>query len=383
MAEGARQVSPSGPVGIGVIGAGVISSTYLENMTRFPDLRVLFVADLDKDRAREQAEVYGIPSHGSVEELLSIDEIEIVVNLTIPAAHYEIDQRIIAAGKSVWSEKPLALDRTSAVELLEAASAAGVRVACAPDTVLGAGIQTALRAIARGDIGEPLTATTMFHVPGPESWHPNPAFLFAHGAGPLLDMGPYYITTLVHALGPVERVSAVASRSHSARTIGSGPRIGQRFPVEVPTHHAALISFESGQSAQTTFSFQNALSRTGVVEISGTEGTLVLPDPNMFDGDSALWRFGEDTPRTLHAVGSHHGRGSGVLDLARALRGGQQETASGELAVHVLDTLLAIADAAEQGRPIDVTSSVARPQPLPEGWDPSQTTLRQDMPSFG
>ncbi len=365
----------TGRVGVGVIGAGVISGTYLENMTQFVDLEVLFVADLDLDRAKAQAETYGVPGHGTVDELLAIDEIEIVVNLTIPAVHAEVGRQIIAAGKNVWSEKPLALDHESARDLLAAAEAAGVRVACAPDTVLGAGIQTAMRAIARGDIGQPLTATTMFHVPGPESWHPNPDFLFALGAGPLFDMGPYYVTTLVHAFGSASRVSAVSSKSFDTRTIGSGPRAGQTFPVEVPTHHAALIEFAGGQSAQSTFSFQNALPRMGFVEISGTEGTLVLPDPNTFEGDSSLWRFGQDEPETLAAVGSTYGRGSGVLDLARAIRGGDAERASGAVASHVLDVLLAISSAAEQGAPVSVESAVQQPVPLDESWDPSAATL--------
>ncbi|WP_396599252.1 Gfo/Idh/MocA family protein [Frigoribacterium sp. R86507] len=365
----------TGRVGVGVIGAGVISGTYLENMTKFADLEVLFVADLDLDRAEAQAETYGVPGHGTVDELLAIDEIEIVVNLTIPAVHAEVGRQIIAAGKNVWSEKPLALDHESARDLLAAAEAAGVRVACAPDTVLGAGIQTAMRAIARGDIGQPLTATTMFHVPGPESWHPNPDFLFALGAGPLFDMGPYYVTTLVHAFGSASRVSAVSSKSFDTRTIGSGPRAGQTFPVEVPTHHAALIEFAGGQSAQSTFSFQNALPRMGFVEISGTEGTLVLPDPNTFEGDSSLWRFGQDEPETLAAAGSTYGRGSGVLDLARAIRGGDAERASGAVASHVLDVLLAISSAAEQGAPVAVESAVQQPVPLDESWDPSAATL--------
>ncbi|GAA1973868.1 Gfo/Idh/MocA family oxidoreductase [Microbacterium pumilum] len=365
----------SGPVGVGVIGAGVISGTYLENMTQFADLKVLFVADIDADRARAQAEKYGVPGYGSTEELLAVDEIEIVVNLTIPVLHTEIGHQIVAAGKHVWSEKPLALDHESSAALLAAADAAGVRVACAPDTVLGAGIQTAMRAIARGDIGEPLTATTLFHVPGPESWHPNPEFLFAVGAGPLFDIGPYYVTTLVHAFGAASRVSAVSSKSREVRTIGSGPRAGAEFAVEVPTHHAALISFEGGQSSQSTFSFQNAMPRNGFVEISGTEGTLVLPDPNMFDGDSMLWTFGQDEPTTLPAVGSTFGRGSGVLDLARAIRGGTAERATGALAAHVLDVLIAVSDAAEAGQPVDVTSSVPKPEPLPESWDPVAATL--------
>ncbi len=304
-----------------------------------------------------------------------MDEIEIVVNLTLPATHAEVGRRIVAAGKHVWSEKPLALDHESGQDLLEAARAAGVQVACAPDTVLGAGIQSAMRAIARGDIGEPLTATTLFHVPGPDAWHPNPEFLFAKGAGPLFDMGPYYVTTLVHAFGAAETVSAVSSTSRTTRTIGSGPRAGTDFPVEVPTHHAALISFAGGQSAQSTFSFQNALPRMGFVEISGSEGTIVLPDPNTFEGDSQLWRFGQEGPETLTAAGSTYGRGSGVLDLARSIRGGDPVRASGEVAAHVLDVLLAIRDAADSREVVEVASSVAKPTPLAEDWDPAAATL--------
>ena len=365
----------TGKVGVGVIGAGVISGTYLENMTSFPDLEVLFVADLDADRARAQAEAFGVPGHGTVNELLAIDEIEIVVNLTIPAVHTEVGHQIIAAGKHVWSEKPLALDHASGAALLDAARARGLQVACAPDTVLGAGIQTAMRAIHRGDIGEPLTATTMFHVPGPDAWHPNPEFLFARGAGPLFDMGPYYITTLVHAFGAASKVSAVSSKSLSTRTIGSGPRQGTKFPVEVPTHHAALISFMDGASAQSTFSFQNALPRAGFVEISGTEGTLVLPDPNGFDGDSTLWRFGEEEPTTIAAAGSTYGRGSGVLDLARSLRNGGEVHASGAIAGHVLDILIAASEAAHSGETVKVASTVEKPTPLPEAWNPAAATL--------
>jgi predicted dehydrogenase len=365
----------SGPVGVGLIGAGNISTQYLTNLTVFPDVAVLFIADLDLDRAREQAVVFGIPGHGTVDQLLALDEVEIVVNLTIPAVHAQVGEQIIAAGKHVWSEKPLALDHESGRALLQKADAAGLRVACAPDTVLGAGIQSALRAIARGDIGEPLTATTMFHVPGPNAWHPNPEFLFARGGGPLLDMGPYYVTTLVHAFGAANRVSAVSSTSHAVRTIASGPRAGVEFPVEVPTHHAALISFAGGQSAQSTFSFQDAHPRMGFFEISGTEGTIELPDPNMFEGDSILWRFGRDKPSTIGAIGSTYGRGSGVLDLARGIRSGQSEHASGAIALHVLDVLLAISAAAESGETVHLDSTVERPGPLPESWDPSAATL--------
>lgn len=365
----------TGRVGVGVIGAGVISGTYLENMMSFPDLEVLFVADLDIERARTQASDYGVPRYGTVDELLAIDEIEIVVNLTIPAAHTDVGHQIIAAGKNVWSEKPLALDHNAGAALLEAAAAAGLQVACAPDTVLGAGIQTAMRAIERGDIGEPLTATTLFHVPGPEAWHPNPEFLYARGAGPLFDMGPYYVTTLVHAFGAASRVSAVSSKSVETRTIGSGSRQGATFPVEVPSHHAALISFASGRSAQSTFSFQNALPRAGFVEISGTEGTLVLPDPNRFDGHSSLYRFDQKEVIDIATTGPTYGRGSGVLDLARSMRNGESARASGAIAAHVLDILLGVSEAAETGHAVELESTVDKPLPFTETWDPTAVTL--------
>jgi predicted dehydrogenase len=364
-----------GIVGLGVVGAGNISTQYLANLTRFADIDVRFVADLDLRRAEDQAAAYGVSAFGSLDELLAREDVEVVVNLTVPAVHTDIDQLIIASGKHVWSEKPLAMDHASANDVLAAASAAGLRVACAPDTVLGAGIQTGLRAIARGDIGEPLTATTMFHVPGPESWHPNPDFLFAAGAGPLFDMGPYYVTTLVHVFGAVNRVQAVSSIATTSRTIATGPRAGESFPVEVPTHHAALIEFGDGRSAQSTFSFQHAMPRMGVVEINGTEGTIALPDPNRFDGDSLLWRYDSSEAVTLPATGSTDGRGIGVLDLVRSIRSGVPERASGILASHILDVLLGIRDAAFTGAPVDVTSTAPTVSPLPESWDPTAPTL--------
>lgn len=361
--------------GIGIIGAGNISTQYLDNLTRFPDVEVRFIADIDAERARSQAEKYQVAAHGSVEELLSRDDIEVVVNLTIPAVHAEVGQQILAAGKHVWSEKPLALDAGSAAALLKDADAAGLRVACAPDTVLGVGIQNALRAIARGDIGEPLTGTTMFHVPGPEAWHPGPDFLYAKGAGPLFDMGPYYLTTLVHVFGAAQKVHAVSSTSRSTRVIGSGPRAGEEFPVEVPTHHAALLEFGEGRSAQSVFSFQHAFARAGVVEINGTEGTLVLPDPNTFQGDSLLYRYGAEEPETVTAPEGEYGRGAGVVDLIRSLRSGGTERASGAVASHVLDIMLGISEAASTGSPVSIDSALQPVAPLPEGWDPRESTL--------
>ena len=367
--------SRKGPVGVGVIGAGVISKQYLDNLTAFPDLKVHVIADLFEEAAEARAKEYGIAEWGGVDKALNHPDVEIIVNLTIPAAHVEVATAAVNAGKHVWTEKPFSLDRESGLGLLKTADASGIRLGCAPDTFLGAGIQTALRLIRRGDIGTPLTAMTTFQTPGPESWHPNPAFLFQHGAGPLFDMGPYYVTTLVHAFGTASRVQAVSSKSLDRRTIASGPRAGETFPVEVPTHHAALIEFAGGQSAQSTFSFQHALPRMGFVEINGTLGTISLPDPNTFEGSSQLWRYGQDEPETLEAVGSTWGRGTGVVELARAIAEDRPERASGAVALHVLDVLLGIRDAAESGSAVDITSTVDAVPPLPEDFDPAAAVL--------
>jgi predicted dehydrogenase len=363
----------TGRVGIGFIGAGVISAQYLENLTTFPDLDVRFIADLDVERAQAQAEKFGVPGFGTVEELLHDADIEIVVNLTIPAAHVEVALQAVAAGKHVWTEKPFALDRASGQRLLDAAHAAGLRVATAPDTFLGAGLQSTRRLLESGRIGAPLTALTLLQSPGPESWHPNPDFLFQEGAGPLFDIGPYYLTALVQLFGPVARVSAVASKAKPVRVIGSGPRAGESFDVTVPTHVAALFEFESGQTAQSVFSFDSKLRRTQF-EVAGVDGTLVVPDPNTFDGDLIVWGA-DDEPETIPSVGATTTRGSGVLELARAIRADRPERASGEQAFHVLDIMVSTIEAAESGQPVTVESTVTVAPPLPEGWDPFEATL--------
>lgn len=362
----------AGRVGVGVIGAGVISNQYLENLTSFPDLDVRFVADIDLERAKAQAEKYGVAGSGTVEELLADDAIEIVVNLTIPKVHVEVALQVLAAGKNVWSEKPFALDRASGTELLEAAHAKGLRVATAPDTFLGAGIQSARRLIENGDIGVPLTALTLMQSPGPESWHPNPDFLFQEGAGPLFDIGPYYLTALVQLFGPVARVSASASKARETRVIGSGPRAGEEFAVTVPTHVSALYEFESGQTAQAVFSFDSKLGRTQF-EVAGADGTLVVPDPNTFEGE--LLVHGGDGIETLPSTGTSAGRGIGVVELARAIRAGVPERASGEQAYHVLDIMVSTIEAGESRTPVDVQSTVQVAPALPEDWDPRAETL--------
>ena len=367
-------MSRTGRVGVGVIGAGVISDQYLENLTTFPDLDVRFVADLDLVRAKTQAQKYGVPGSGSVEDLLADPAIEIVVNLTIPAVHVQVARRALAAGKNVWTEKPFALDRETGQALLAEAARLGLRVATAPDTFLGAGLQTALRLIEGGAVGTPLTALALMQSPGPDSWHPNPEFLFQAGGGPLFDVGPYYLTALVQTFGPVARVTAAASTARPVRVIGSGPRAGTSFDVTVPSHHGALLEFESGASAQTIFSFQSHRSR-GLIEVSGSTGTLAYPDPNHFDGDCVIFDGIDRDGRRVPPTGSMSSRGTGVAELAQAIRAGRPERANGALACHVLDTMVSITESAERGESVAVESSFTKAPPVPEHWDPKAASL--------
>jgi predicted dehydrogenase len=270
----------------------------------------------------------------------------------------------------VWSEKPLSVDDDEACELLALADERGVRLGCAPDTFLGPGLQTALRLLADGRIGQPRSAHARFQYAGPDFWHPNPAFFFARGGGPLLDVGPYYLTALVQALGPVVRVTAVGDRARDTRTVLAGPRAGQEFPVEVPTHVMALYTFASGAVADLSASFDAPVITTEI-EITGTEGALRLPDPNMFDGDTVVHaRTIDGSTETVPAdprTGGP-GRGSGIVDLARAVAAGEPHRADARLAYHVLDVMLSTLRAAETGQPVDVTSTCTPAPLLPAGW---------------
>ncbi|BAU31207.1 Gfo/Idh/MocA family protein [Microcella alkaliphila] len=368
----------NGVVGVGVIGAGVISTQYLDNLTAAADVDVRMIADLDVGRAAERARAYQVPAYGTVDELLARDDIEVMLNLTIPAAHATVAHACLDAGKHVWSEKPLALDLDEGTALVAHAARRGLRVACAPDTVLGGGVQTARRLIEQGVIGDIVSALTMFQVSGPESWHPSPEFLYARGGGPLFDMGPYYLSALVHLLGPVSRVDARGTRARHERVIGLGPKAGTAFPVEVATGLSALYEFRDGPIAQSTFSFESARPRVGVVEITGTDGTLCLPDPNLFDGEIDVWRPGmhaDDEPERYPAVASEMTRGLGVIDLARSIRANTTERASGQLALHVLDIMHSTAESADRREPVTLTTTAEAPPLLAEGFDPWARTL--------
>jgi predicted dehydrogenase len=367
--------SRSGPVGIGIIGAGTISNTYLENLTSFPDTTVMAVGDLMPEAAQRQAEKFGVRAAGTVDELLADDDVEIVVNLTIPNAHAEVAAQAVAAGKHVWNEKPLTVDRESAQALLSQADVAGVRVGCAPDTFLGSGLQHTRRLVEQGAIGTPLSALLLMQTLGPESWHPNPAFYFAPGAGPLFDMGPYYLTALAQIFGPVESLAATGSKARETRVVGSGPRAGEQITVTVPTHVSVLARYRSGQSAVMIYSFDSAQRRT-LIEVNGSGGTAVFPDPNRFDGDVELHPAKpNEPPEVLAGPAELSSRGTGVLEMARAIRADQPHRASGELAYHVLDTMICIEEAITSASFVPVQSSFERQPPLPEDWDPFAATL--------
>jgi len=372
-------------VGVGVIGAGVISDTYLTNLTSFPDVEVLVVGDLDVDRARDRATKHGVPAWGTADDVLAHPDVQVVVNLTIPAVHVEVSSAAIAAGKHVWTEKPLGLDRAGTAQLLRDAEAAGLRVGSAPDTVLGPGFQSAKRAILDGVIGQPLFAQASFQTQGPDLWHPSPQFLFAQGAGPLLDIGPYYLTALISLLGPVDRVAAVGARPRPQRKIHTGPDAGTAFDVEVPTTMQVLAAFEGGAQAQGQFSFDSALERQGVLEIHGTEGSIVLPDPNMFDGASryvqplGVLRDGASTNQPWIDVpqeGAVVGRGLGLLDMVRAIAEGRPHIATGELGYHVLDVMLSAEESAAGAGFVTVESTLSAPVPtVPVDFDPFTRVL--------
>jgi predicted dehydrogenase len=378
-------MAASGPVGVGLIGAGNISDQYLTHLTTFPDVRVLAIGDIAEDRARAQAAKYGVPDAGGVDVVLDHPDIEIVVNLTIPATHVEVSEAIIAAGKHVWTEKPIGVDRESSLGLLEKADAAGLRVGVAPDTVLGPGVQTAKRAIARGDIGRPLFAQTSFQWQGPEIFHPNPGFLYAVGGGPLLDMGPYYVSALVHVFGPVASVAALGLKGSESRFVQVGPLAGEEFPIEVPSTVSALFEFEQGGQAQSLYSTDSPLLRHGIVEITGTEGTMVIPDPNTFGGVITITRPLKEAvvppaPVVQEVIdvpqeGVLVGRGLGVLDMARSIRAGRPHIATGRFGYHVLDTLLSIEESVEARQFVAVTSTVDEVGSLAADFDPLAATL--------
>ncbi|QBD82702.1 Gfo/Idh/MocA family oxidoreductase [Ktedonosporobacter rubrisoli] len=351
---------------VGIIGCGQISSIYFNAPQIFDVLNIVACADIDMERARAQAERFHIPKACSVEELLADPEIEIVINLTIPKVHAEIGMAAIEAGKSVYGEKPLAIELEQGQALLEAARKSNLRVGSAPDTFLGGGLQTCIKLINDGAIGVPIAAHAAMMNHGPENWHPDPDFFYQPGAGPLFDMGPYYLTALIAMMGPVKRVTSSTRITFPERTITSTPKYGNVIKVNTPTHVAGILDFANGAVATLTMSFDVWSNHLPRIEVYGTEGTLTIPDPNTFGGPVYLQRAQE---RQQSEIPLTHGytensRGIGVADMAYALRSGRTHRANGEMAYHVLDIMQALYAAAEAGTRVELESTCEQPAPL-------------------
>lgn len=354
------------PVKAGVIGCGNISQAYFDAARQLNDLEIVCCADANAQAAGEKAEQNSIRAV-SVQELLNDPEIGIVINLTTPQAHADVNLQALEAGKHVHCEKPFAISREDGRKVLETAAAKGLLTGCAPDTFLGGGLQTCRKYIDDGWIGRPVAGTAFMCCPGHESWHPNPGFYYLRGGGPMLDMGPYYLTALVHLLGPVKRVSAICSRKADERLATSEGANGQRLPVEVKTHAAGTLEFAGGAVITMVMSFDVWKHSAHPIEIHGTEGSLKVPDPNGFGGEVFLFRPGMEE---WEKVPLSHGytdnmRSIGAADLACALRTGRPNRCAGEMAFHVLDVMLAFDESSETGRHIEIESTCTQPAPLP------------------
>ncbi|MGI6776995.1 MAG: Gfo/Idh/MocA family protein [Acetivibrionales bacterium] len=377
-------------VKVGLVGCGVISDIYLQNAQKFDIMDIVACADIIPEKAEAKAKEYNIKAC-SVDELMNDPEIEIVLNLTIPQAHAEVSLAALNAGKHTYAEKPLAVTREDGQKILKLAKSKGLLVGCAPDTFLGGRLQTCRKIIDDGWIGEPIGATAFMACHGHECWHPGPEFYYKIGAGPMFDMGPYYMTALVSLLGPVNRVSGSARMSFKQRIITSEPLNGKVVDVEVPTHITGALEFKSGPIATVLTSFDVWDAHLPRVEIYGSEGTLSIADidplagPNLFEGeilikrkDDADWNgFPTQLPRKFERTEwnkiptmfgyNANSRGVGLADMAYAVRSGRAHRANGDMAYHVLEIMHGIHDAANSGKYYELKSTCERPEPLPMG----------------
>ncbi|WP_312946180.1 Gfo/Idh/MocA family oxidoreductase [Agrobacterium sp.] len=373
-------------LGVGIIGCGNISTTYFSLAPLFKGLKILACADLNRNAAELKAEEYGVKAQ-SIPELLANNEIDVIVNLTIPAAHFSVSKAILEAGKHVYSEKPLVLTLEEGEELRKVAAEKKMSVGCAPDTFLGGSHQLARKYIDEGRVGRITSGTCHVMSPGMEMWHPNPGFFFVAGGGPILDLGPYYIANLINLLGPVKRVAALTSMANKTRTITSQPLAGQTIPVETPTNIHALLEFVSGATITLSASWDVWSHRHANMELYGTEGSLYVPDPNFFGGvveasgqnkdieplDDWEHPFGianQDSPQGPRA----NYRTAGLADMAMALIEGRDARCSLERALHGIDVMTSILKSGEEGRFIDMTTTCTQPAAL--GIEEAQKLLR-------
>lgn len=359
-------------LGVGIIGCGNISSAYLRLAPLFRDIEMRGVADIDRAAADAKAAEFGVTAY-DVDGLLAAADIDIVVNLTIPAAHFAVTRQILEAGKHAYSEKPLVLTLDEGAELRAIAEARGLRVGSAPDTFLGGAHQQARALIDDGAVGRIVAGTAHVMSRGMEMWHPNPDFFFQPGAGPMLDIGPYYVTNLIQFLGPVARVAALTSKGSETRTITSEPRNGEVIPVDTPTNIHALMEFASGATITVSTSWDVAAHRHANMELYGTEGSLFVPDPNFFGGALEMAGLdGEIKPVEAwdHPYGVVNDRGqanyrtAGLADMAQGIAEGRAHRCSLELAIHAVEVMTAVLESGETGRFVDLTTTCERPAPL-------------------
>jgi predicted dehydrogenase len=360
-------------LGIGFIGTGNISSAYLraitshEAMAGFPVLDIKGLADMRPEASQARAAEFGLASM-SIDEMLASPDIQLIVNLTIPRAHVEVGLKCLAAGKHVYSEKPLGITYAEGRKLLDAANKTGLRIGSAPDTFLGGSHQQARAVVDSGALGQLVGGTAFMQAPGHEAWHPDPAFYYDIGGGPVLDMGPYYITDLVNLLGPVARVSAMASRLRLQRPVLSEPKKGQIMDVKVDTHVTGSLGFANGAIVQVGMSFDVAGHKHVPLELYGTDASLIVPDPNFFGGDVELKKRGRDEEWSKVEVTQPYADGNyrslGVADMATGILENRPHRANGDLALHVLEVMEAFETASRDGRTVDIKTPVTRPEPL-------------------
>lgn len=367
-------------INLGIIGCGAISGIYIQNSYRLSNLRLAALADLDPARPAAKIEEIKtkcasewklpgtpeLPRTCSVDALLADPSVELVLNLTVPKVHAQVSRQILNAGKHVYSEKPLAISRHDSAALLKLAADKGLLTGCAPDTFLGGGLQTARKLIDDGWIGTPLGCVAFMTCPGHESWHPDPEFYYQAGGGPLFDMGPYYLTALVHLLGPIKRVSGAARATYPTRTITSQKKHGTVIPVETPTHIASTLEFAGGPIGTMLMSFDVYGANLPRIEIFGSTGSLSVPDPNTFGGEIKV-KIGRNdwAPVPLTHGYRENFRGVGASDLASAFLHRRAARASGQLAHHVVDVMQSCLEAAEKRTTLEIESTAERPAPLP------------------
>lgn len=356
------------PIRIGVVGCGNISDIYIQNLQAQPDVEVIACSARTLAHAEQTAQKYNIPKAMDTESLLQDPDIDVVLNITTPKSHYDICRRALENGKHVYLEKPLSITFEEGRELIALAQQKGLRLGCAPDTFLGGGLQTCRKLIDSGAIGRPLAATAFLGWHGPEHEHPNPAFLYQYGAGPMFDYGPYYLTALVQLLGPAKAVCGMAGKGYQTRTVTCpGENQGTVFPVEVPTHVTGSIQFESGAIATMLTSFDMWGHSLPHIEIYGTEGTLRVPNPDKFGGPVLLLKAGQTTFTEVPLQFGHtkNSRGIGLADMLSCMKEGVPHRAAGQTALHVLEIMCAFMDSAARQQYITLTTSCRQAAPLP------------------